>query len=1204
MSRQCPSCGADSPAGAIFCASCGTALPAACPRCSTPVPADARFCPTCGLPLTAEDAAEERKVATVVFVDLVESTALAEGRDPERVRAILQSYFSTTASTVQAWGGMVEKYIGDAVVAVFGVPRIRENDPARAVSAAIEIVERVGDLAADLAARTDVELRIRVGVNTGDVITPTNVRPDRPMVTGDAVNVAARLQAAATPGQVIVGDRTFQATRSMFRYAEPVEITVKGRTEPVVAHRLVARISGALEEGPARNLQARVVGREHELAVLSNLLDEAIESRSPRLALVYGPAGIGKSRLVREAVALASSERPDLVALRGRSPAVDKGITYWPLAEVVRSACGIALDDETLVAASKLRERAGALLASAGVAEADAEATIFALATTAGIALPDNPLDRARPLAVSSDLGRRWPMFVSALASRGPTVVVLEDMHWASDLLREMVERILARSTGALLLVATARPEFAETHASFAAGRPDVAALSLRPLDRRQSSGLLDGLLPGRDLPPAVEDEILATAEGNPLFIEEIVTRLVEMGSLVREDGRWLSRGGTASPVIPDTIHGLLAARIDGLPEPERRVLREAAVVGRIFWDQPVALAVGSADIDDRLSELERRGLVALRPSSTLSGQVEYSFKHSLIRDVAYAGLSIARRATAHAAVAGWLGTLSPEGSEELAELIAFHYEQALGDGADLAWPAGSTELAELRRRAMAAFLVGGATARKRYALDRAVGLHERAIELALTTEERAVALEELGDDHDAGYDGHLARAAWDPAMALRRELPGSGSDVARLAMKVARMAAIMWGSFATPMEPETIDSYVRTGLEGGPDRDTRAWLDLLKAAAGVRWMAFHRTDPIPYRERADALEAARAYAERTGNTILESNVLHIRRALLIVNGDVDGSVAATRRQLVVSDICDDPRERHLGLVEAGNTLTWVAGEAEAMIEPMSRALRIGRELRPHDVNHSTMTLMAALFLAGRWAEIPGLIDEHLAAFEAQSDSSCPFAMGGFPLGAVVLADRGDLDRARTVAGLMPDGEGPVGMVEALQAMASLAFGDAASARAMAQRALDSGTRNFAEEPAIELAVMLDALVALEDWDAIRAFLPEVRARAGLLALAAPTADRAEARALAAAGSTDEALRLFERASVTFDRLAPFEAARTREMQAALGGRAQGELVLQALATYELLGAEPHASRARATLGELESGPSGSRVMSGDQPPR
>ena len=798
--------------------------------------------------MAGEPAAEERKVATALFVDLAESTALGERLDPERLRSILQDYFSLVAATVAAWGGTVEKYIGDAVVAVFGVPRIREDDAARAVSAAAEIVTRFADLARDIEARYHVVLRIRVGVNTGEVIAPTEVHPDRPMVTGDAINVASRLQTTAAPSQVLVGDRTFQATRTLFRFGNAVELAVKGKSADIRAYPLIGRIEGALEAGPERNVQARVIGRDRELALLAGLLDDAIETRSPRLAVVYGPAGIGKSRLVREVVAFGASGRPDLLVLRGRCPAAGNDITFWPLAEIVRSACGLSLDSSAAMTEERLRAGTADLLAAARLPDGDREAIVFALATTAGIALPDNPLDRSRPVAVVTELNRRWPQFLTALAARHPVVVIIEDLHWASEQIVEMVERLLTRSSGPILLVATARPEFADAHPAFAVGSGDATAVPLRPLTNAQSKSLLESLLPSHDLPAVMQDQILETAEGNPLFVEEIVTRLIEAGSVERHDGRWSSSGDAERVIIPDTINGLLAARIDALPDAERRVLREAAVVGRIFWDEPVAVAVGVAEVAESMVALERRGLVSMRPTSSLAGQVEYTFKHALIRDVAYAGLSVARRAKAHAAVGEWLARLSPDRPEELAELVAVHYMAALGDGADLAWPTGSAELRDVRARARTAFLVGGAAARKRLSTDRAIELHRLAIELATNDAERAVGLEELGDDHDAAYDGDRAIPAWDEAIALFRPLPGHGDDIARIAMKAARTGAIRWGGFSVPMDPAVIDRYVDTGLEVATDGDTRAWLLALRAAAGLRWVAFHRADPCAAR--------------------------------------------------------------------------------------------------------------------------------------------------------------------------------------------------------------------------------------------------------------------------------------------------------------------------------------------------------------------
>ncbi|HYC07578.1 MAG TPA: adenylate/guanylate cyclase domain-containing protein, partial [Candidatus Binatia bacterium] len=813
MSVRCASCEADNAAGARFCARCGSPLPMSCARCGSVLPAGARFCPICGQQVEVGEGAgeshagdakggEERRVVTVLFADLADSTALGESLDPERVRAILQSYFSLVSSTVQAWGGTVEKYIGDAAVAVFGVPRVREDDAARAVSAAAEILDRMSELAAEIERERRIRLAVRIGVNTGEVIAPTEVRPGQPMVTGDAINTAARLQSSAELGGALIGDRTFAATRSLFRFGSPVELSLKGKSAPVVAHPLLGRISGAVEAGPTRNLQARVVGRERELAVLGGLLDEAIETRSPKLAVVFGDAGVGKSRTVREAIVVGSSERPDLKVLRGRCPAVGQGITYWPFAEIVRAACGIALDDDAATAADRLRTSVGRILGAADVPEGDHDPVVFALATTAGIVLPGNPLDRVRPVDVDAALARRWPQFLTALAARGPLVVVIEDLHWGSEPVVAMVERLLGRAVGGILLVVTARPVFAESHPQFVVARSEAVTVSLRPLSRATSSTLLDGLLPGHDLSPAIEEQILDTAEGNPLFVEEIVSRLIEAGGLTRGETGWRSTAGAASVAIPDTIHGLLAARIDALPELERRVLREAAVIGRTFWDAPVAVAVGAPQVADPMAELEQRGLVVMRPTSSLAGQLEYAFKHALIRDVAYTGLSLARRARAHAAVAGWLSSLSPDRPEELAELVAFHYKAALGEGSELAWADDPTGAGQLHARARSALLLAGATSRKRYAVDSALEAHRLALELSTTPEERAIAHEEIGDDGEAGYDGDIAVPAWQESMAIRRAMleardpAASRADIGRLAMKIARMGAIRWGGF------------------------------------------------------------------------------------------------------------------------------------------------------------------------------------------------------------------------------------------------------------------------------------------------------------------------------------------------------------------------------------------------------------------------
>ncbi len=1124
---------------------------------------------------------DERMLASVLFIDLVDSTAIGESLDVERVRAILADYFGLLTAAVQAWGGTVEKFIGDAAVALFGVPRVREDDAARAVSAALEILERFATMSADLEGGSGVRPEIRAAGNTGGVLAPAALDPDRPMVTGDAVNVAARLQSAAEIGTLLVGERTYHATRELFRFGERVALELKGKREPVAAYPVLGHIEGAVEAGPARNLQADIVGRDRELGALSGLLDEAVDSGAPQVALLLGGAGIGKSRLAREVVGLGQARHPELTVLRGRCPSIGPDALFWALAEIVRGACGLSLNASALDGQLKL----GGLrtsLSAGGLAAADVEAVLFALATTAGIDLPDNPLDQSRPLAVATELARRWPQFLSALAATRPVAVVIEDLHWASDQLLDLLEAIASRSTGPLFMVATARPEFIEHRPAFVSNVTGTVMTHLQPLDRSQATLLVSGLLPGRRVPADLVRQIIETAEGNPLFVEEIVNRLVETGGLEGADERW---PGHAAMPLPDTIYGLLAARVDALPDLQRRVLREASVVGRTFWEKPLRQALGEDDLEPALRGLEQRGLIVLRPTSSLIGQVEYAFKHALIRDVAYAGLTLARRAHAHAELAGWLTQLAPDRPDELAQLAAMHYEAALAEGTDLAWRAGDDVFVAIQQHARDAFLAAAATARQRHALDRAIELHRQALELSISPEQRAVSLEALGDDHDAAYDGDRALPAWDEAIAILRDLPGRGEDIARIAMKVARISAIRWGGFTVPVDPVVIDRYVDAGLGATRDAKTRAWLQSMRAAAGLRWVAFHRDDPTSLEDRVQAGEDALRHARRIGDLGLESTALRQVSGLLMAHGEVARGLELCRRQLEQARGIQDPRTRHLATIEAIQTLTWIGGEPERHLVELESLLVLARELRPHDICHSTAVLMSANYLAGRWDAIPAVLDEHLTTFKIDAaGTTCPFALGGFQFGATFLALRGDAERAREVAASMPEPEAPVGIIQGFEAMAASALADPVAARRIAEGVLSTGLRDFSEEPPVELLAELDALATLGDWAGLEAFLPEARRRADQLALAGPAIDRADGLRAAAAGDRDHAIDVLNRAAAGFKERSAFDTAWTRELLAAVDRDRAVEHLGAALEAYENLGARPGADRVAAAL--------------------
>src|SRR5205809_2663778 len=616
---------------------------------------------------------EERKLVTVLFADITGSTMLGERFDPERWRVLLQRFFSVMTSTIEAWGGSVQKFMGDSVMATFGVPIVREDDAERALRAACQVLERLTELNTEFTAQHGVSLAIRVGVNTGELMAES----DQNVVTGEAVNVAARLEQMAEPGTILTGERTYAATRDAFVFGEPAAREIRGKSAPVTVRRVFRPLADALDR--RKGMQVAMVGREQEVESLASLFHEASSPTSPRLALTSGTADIGKSRLVREFLSLASARHPRTTILQGRCPSTGDGLTYWALGELLRRECQISLDDPAVATRERLRRKIETGLQRVSADEATIDHTLHALAFTAGITIPGNPLDNIRPSAVQLELSMAWPRFISAYAAAGPVILVLEDLHWAGDRLVEMVQRLLARSTGPVLLVTTARPELRKAHPEFGEGGEGTAVFALRALTTQQSTTLLAEILEGSEVPETFRRDLVATADGNPLFLEEIIRRLVDGGMLVREGSAWRV-SGTVPAALPDTVLAVLGARIDALPAAHKRALQEAAVIGRVFWEAPVRRATADPDVTSSLLALEAKGLASVRPTSAIGGELEFIFKHALVWDVAYAGLPRIRRARSHAVAAHWLAQIAGDRSEELAELTArAHQEATLG---------------------------------------------------------------------------------------------------------------------------------------------------------------------------------------------------------------------------------------------------------------------------------------------------------------------------------------------------------------------------------------------------------------------------------------------------------------------------------------------------------------------------------------------
>jgi class 3 adenylate cyclase/tetratricopeptide (TPR) repeat protein len=630
-------------------------------------------------PVGAQPSRDERKAVTTLFCDLVAFTAMSEAADPEDVDRILGEYFARATKVIESHGGTVEKFIGDAVVGVFGVPAVHEDDPERAVRAGLRLLEALEGMT-----RPDgTPLEARCGVNTGEALVRLDVDPasGRGFLTGDAVNVAARLQAAAPPGGVAVGATTHDLTAHTVDYEELEPIAAKGKSALVAVFLAKAPISrlGIMLD---RERLTALVDRDAELAYLTSLFEKAVASSSPQFALIVGEPGIGKSRLVAELFAYVDA-RPELITWRqGRCLSYGEGVTFWALGEVVKAQAGILETDDTETAEAKLEP-----IVPAGP---DREWLRNRLRALLGLEAPQ---------AGREENFTAWLRFLEGLAAPGPAVLVFEDLHAADDSLLAFLEFFAGNVDDVpLLVIATARPRLFEKHPAFAASIPRVNRITLERLSDEQTERLVCGLLETLHAPSEVVSTIIRRCEGNPFYAEESARlfqdRVRDEASHVFERAAEGRAGPTdAEAPLPGSVQAVIAARLDTLPPDCKQILADASVVGTVFWSGALAALGqrGTADVDLALHELVAKQLVHRVRDSSMAGESEFAFWHALARDVAYAQLPRAVRAEKHAAAARWIEGKVGERIEELAEVLAHHYATAL----DLARSAGQKDLVD-----------------------------------------------------------------------------------------------------------------------------------------------------------------------------------------------------------------------------------------------------------------------------------------------------------------------------------------------------------------------------------------------------------------------------------------------------------------------------------------------------------------------------
>jgi predicted ATPase/class 3 adenylate cyclase len=856
---------------------------------------------------------EERKLVSLVFADVVGSTAWTAGQDPEFVRRTMTRYFARMKNIAEVHGGTVEKFIGDAVMAVFGVPLAHEDDAERAVRTALAMRDALADLNRELG----VAIALRIGVNSGEVATGGADEDRQFLVTGDAVNVGARLQTGAEPGEIVVGALTERLTRGFIEYEPRAPIIARGKPEPVTVYRAVrARSAIPQTEGGAPAPLGEMVGRTHELQQLLDSVDRATRERAGYLVTILGNAGVGKSRLVAEFSRLLVAQ-PHLRLLRGRCLAYGAGITYWPLMDVIREDAGIGASDDRGAVLAKLGARLTALFSGDRLAAVRARISLLLGLEPAAIALPDIPAER-----IATELGWGIRQYLEAIAARETLVIVIDDLQWADSAVLEVLEQVGVRSsTTPVVLVCIARPELRERHPTWAAGRSNASTLELEPLDPLQIRALLAALLGMTDVPQPVASLIAERSAGNPLFCQEFVRMLIEGNHLELVDGRWQVTRSLSDLPLPESIQAIVAARLDGLPPAEKIRLQRASVIGERFsLDHLVALDGNAPEA------LVEKGFLVVDREDPSGRSVRFS--HLLIRDVAYGSLSKADRATLHDRVGALLEAEVVERRDEFSELIAYHAARSyvLSNELRLEPPTlGPRTVRALRCSALA-----GDRALALYATAQAATHYALAIEAALRERSDTELLERL-------YIGR--------GRAL--EIGGAYDD------------AVL-----------AYEALERLAVERGDDR--------LRAVALARQATIYRTaTPRFDAERAGevvdaALEIARARNDRTLIAELQRDRIHIH----LYRGHVERAIAAGQESLAAAAAVGSREE----VMYSSNDIVCAyreAGMFEAARQAAIRATEIAEEIGNRPISANSRSTRATLeFMDGSYDTAKRLWDE------------------------------------------------------------------------------------------------------------------------------------------------------------------------------------------------------------------------------------
>ncbi len=1069
---------------------------------------------------------------SVLFADLVGFTALSESRDPEEVRELLSRYFETCRRLVERYGGTVEKFIGDAVMAVWGTPTANEDDAERAVRTGLDLVAAVAGLTDELGA----DVKLRVGVLTGEAAVTVGAQGEG-MVAGDLVNTASRIESVAEPGTVLVGDATRRATEAAIAYEDIGLHQLKGKTEPYRLHRAQRVIAARRGEGRATGLEPPFVGREREFRLIKELFHACAEERRARLVSITGIAGIGKSRLSWEFEKYIDGLVNDVLWHRGRCLAYGEGVAYWALAEMVRYRTRITEDEGRSTALPKLRESLAAV-----IGDADERAFLEPrLAHLLGLA------ERSAP--DKEDLFSAWRLYFERMAEAHPVVLVFEDLQWADAGLLDFVEYLLDWARDHAIYVLTlARPELAERRSAWGAGRRDFTSLFLEPLQPAEMEALLAGLVPG--LPDELRDRVVEQADGIPLYAVETVRMLIDRGLLTRAGDEYRPVGPIETLAVPETLQSLAAARLDSLDPAERRLLEDASVLGRTFTREGLAAvaALAEDELEPLLQSLLRKEILTRQLDVLSPERNQIAFLQDILRRVAYETLSVRDRKERHLAAARHL---TQEGDEDIAAVLAAHYLDAYRlAGAD----ADADDLLELARDALTR---AGERASSLASAGEAARHFQRAAELTESPAERAELLERTGREAGKNVDLETAQAALEEAARLLQEL-GSRYAAARVTARLAEVlrAGDRVGEAFALMRP-AYDELIG-GEENADVALVAAQLARLAYFAGDRALALEVVEVAL--DMGELLRLPEVLAEAlTTKAMLIYHRPHEAGALLQeairMARAHDLSQAQLRAQFNFSGLAIE----HDRITEAREVLTEALDHARLRGDRTWESLVVGQ-------------LGEALVLAGNWEEAWQMLDPLQPPMVHEFGASLRLAPA-----IDLLVGRGFVAEARA---LLEETEElsessdmqTRGIHLVCDADVCLAEGRYAEALHTAHRASD--VWRVLNQPHYEIlayATAVDAALALEDLDQATELLDQIASKPTIERRASTEAHSARLRAKIAAQRGEDPTEGFAHAARVFREIqAPYWIAVTLTEAAEAG---DPDLAEEARAIFEQLGA-------------------------------